>query len=155
VKNLGMIKKQKGFTLIEVILTIIIAAIAGSMLIAYVNTSMIKSSEPLGWLNAGLTLNQIMENIISDYENGGDILTLYGNVRTNSDATDCNGSSCDNDYGQYILLENKFIEFDGGGSETDEIPGATDPCEMLKVMISDPTGQKFTSLFTGSVICPP
>ena len=153
-KYLRMKKKQKGFTLIEVILTIIIAAIAGSMLMAYVNKSMVKSSQPLTWLAAGLTLNKTMENIISDYENVGNILTLYGNVGTNSDATDCNGGSCDNDYGQYNLLENKFIQF-VGGSETDEIPGTTDPCEMLKVTISDGTGQEFTSLFTGNVpVCP-
>jgi len=143
-KYLRMIKKQKGFTLIEVILTIIIAAIAGSMLVAYVNKSMIRSSQPLRWLDAGLTLNKIMENITSDYNNNPDITALSASVGGVGPQT--------NAYGTYTVVQNSYIEFDGGGNE---IADTTDPCEMLKVTISDDTGQKFTSLFTGNVpVCP-
>ena len=86
-----------------------------------------------------------MENIISDYREDAipDIATLSASVGGVGPQT--------NGYGTYTVVQNSYIEFDGGGNE---IAPTTDPCEMLKVTISDGTGQEFTSIFTGSVPFP-
>lgn len=138
-------KKQNGFTLIEIILTIVLASILGSMLVSYVGTAMIRSSEPIGWLKKTLALNMTMENITNDYNTNQDIAALYTSVGTE-------GDDKTNAYGTYRVDKNRYILFNAGAEQND----TTSPCEILKVTISDTvnTGQKFTSIFTGNVPCP-
>lgn len=138
-------KNQEGFTLIEIILTIVLASILGSMLVSYVGTAMIRSSEPIGWLKKTLALNMTMENITNDYNNTQDIAALKASVGAE-------GVDQDNDYGSYHVEENRYIEFVSENEQND----TTCPYTILKVTISDTvnTGQKFTSIFTGNVPCP-
>lgn len=138
------LKNQKGFTLIEVIITIIMASILGSVLFSYVGTAVIRSGEPIGRLRDSLALNQVMENITNDYNtNNQDIEALNGSVGDEGDDET-------NNYGNYHVEENRYIKFVSGAEQNDTVS----PCTILKVTISDNTGEKFTSLFTGSVGCP-
>jgi prepilin-type N-terminal cleavage/methylation domain-containing protein len=59
--------KQSGFTLIEIIATVVVVAILGAMIITFLSDSLIKSSDPIKWLKASSNLNKVMANITADY----------------------------------------------------------------------------------------
>ncbi len=56
-----------GFTLIEVIITIVIVAVVGAMLVTYFGTSITQSSLPIFRLNAAAKLNDVLEKISAQY----------------------------------------------------------------------------------------
>jgi prepilin-type N-terminal cleavage/methylation domain-containing protein len=58
---------QAGFTLIEYIVAMVIAAIVGAMVYTYMGTMVTKSSEPIFRLQKASNLHQVMENIVADY----------------------------------------------------------------------------------------
>lgn len=59
--------KQEGFTLIEVILSIILMGIVGALLVSYLGTSFVRSAEPLQDLDENYEMVQMVENINADY----------------------------------------------------------------------------------------
>ena len=59
--------KQAGFTLIEFIVTLVIAAIAGAMVYTFMGSMMTKSSDPIFRLQKASNLHQVMENIVADF----------------------------------------------------------------------------------------
>ena len=62
-----LIRIQGGFSLIELIVTVLLVAIFGSMIIVFFGSSIIKSSDPVTRLKQSTDLNKVMENIIADY----------------------------------------------------------------------------------------
>jgi len=60
---------QRGFTLLEVIITLVIAAIFGSMLIQFTGTSMSRSADTVERVRNGSTLVRTVEEITKDYRN--------------------------------------------------------------------------------------
>jgi prepilin-type N-terminal cleavage/methylation domain-containing protein len=58
---------QRGFTLLEVIITLVIAAIFGSMLIQFTGTSMSRSADTVERVRNGSTLVRTVEEITKDY----------------------------------------------------------------------------------------
>jgi prepilin-type N-terminal cleavage/methylation domain-containing protein len=58
---------QTGFTLIEIIVTVVIVAILSAMILTFLSNSLVKSSEPVKWLKASLSLHKTMSNITADY----------------------------------------------------------------------------------------
>ncbi|MCX6224405.1 MAG: prepilin-type N-terminal cleavage/methylation domain-containing protein [Bacteroidia bacterium] len=58
---------QTGFTLIEFIVTLVIAAITAAMVYTFMGSMVTKSSEPITRLKNASTLHLVMENIIADY----------------------------------------------------------------------------------------
>jgi prepilin-type N-terminal cleavage/methylation domain-containing protein len=58
---------QFGFTLLELIISLVIAAIAGTMLVQYVHTYMIDSTEPVLILQQDYRVIRGMENITAAY----------------------------------------------------------------------------------------
>jgi prepilin-type N-terminal cleavage/methylation domain-containing protein len=60
---------EYGFTLIEVIITLVVIAIVAAMIAVYFGTSYTQSSMPISRLMAAGKLNQIMEKITGDYNN--------------------------------------------------------------------------------------
>jgi prepilin-type N-terminal cleavage/methylation domain-containing protein len=58
---------KSGFTLIEVIITLVIIAIVAAMMTAYFGTGITQSSLPIFRLSNSAKLNQIMEKITFDY----------------------------------------------------------------------------------------
>jgi prepilin-type N-terminal cleavage/methylation domain-containing protein len=61
-------KKSGGFTLIEVIISLIIAGILGAMLVAFMGTGMMKSANPVLIAQNGAYLNRIMDKMTADYK---------------------------------------------------------------------------------------
>lgn len=64
----GILFVQKGFTLLEVIIFLVIAAIVGSMLVTHVGTSTKYSVEPVLMLNDRNGLQAGMEEINQEYK---------------------------------------------------------------------------------------
>ena len=138
--------KSSGFTLLEVIITLTVGALLMAVIIPYLGTSVTKSSEPLTNLRNTLLIYQTMENMTADYrsmqaDNSLDLVALQSGI--GSEGTDKN-----NDYGDYHILENRFILFDGSDQET----AAGGAQHILKVTIRPLTfGATFTTLFTGAL----
>jgi prepilin-type N-terminal cleavage/methylation domain-containing protein len=138
--------KSSGFTLLEVIITLTVGALLMAVIIPYLGTSVTKSSEPLANLKNTLLIYQTMENMTADYrgmqaDNSLDLVALQSGI--GGEGTDKN-----NDYGDYHVLENRFILFDGAYQET--TAGGTQ--HILKVTIRPLTfGATFTTLFTGEL----
>lgn len=65
----GLQRRKRGFTLIEVIITIVVMAILAAMMVPYFGTSLLQSSTPIFRFRTSMTLNQTMENITAEYNN--------------------------------------------------------------------------------------
>ena len=64
--------RQSGFTLLEIVVTLIVAAILGAVLVEFMGTAMTRSAEPLIAVKKTADLVGVMEHISADY----DFLTL-------------------------------------------------------------------------------
>ena len=60
-------RKNQGFTLIEVIVTFVVAAIMAAMVYTYFGSALTQSSVPISRLQQASNLHQVMENIVTDY----------------------------------------------------------------------------------------
>ncbi len=60
-------RSDRGFTLIEVIVSLIVAGILGAMLVAFMGSQMMHSGDPVILAKNGAYLNQIMEKMVADY----------------------------------------------------------------------------------------
>ncbi|PQP34192.1 hypothetical protein C6A37_09055 [Desulfobacteraceae bacterium SEEP-SAG9] len=140
------VSKQRhpnGFSLIEIIIALLVAALLGTVLIQYMSTSLIKSAEPVIMIQKGYSLNQVMESMTADYKNllltATDPLTTFKNYVEN-------GNSAENSpyYGEAYGVQTKYIAFDVGGDEKVPDPGDN---QILKVTITR-NGQSLTALCT-------
>ncbi len=61
-------KDSSGFTLIEVVVSLVVAGILGAMLVAFMNSTVVKSANPVINAKDGAYLNTIMERMYSDYK---------------------------------------------------------------------------------------
>ena len=61
-------KNQKGFTLLEIIVTLTVASVLGTIIFLYMNTSLTRSTEPVTRIQTTYSLNQIVEQITADYK---------------------------------------------------------------------------------------
>jgi prepilin-type N-terminal cleavage/methylation domain-containing protein len=136
-----MIKKttianKKGFTLIEVIITFVVAAILAALFVNFMGPSLMKGS-PIAAVRAQnhYALIQIVEEMNIDYNrlmNAGDLnvlVTLQGHIQAGN-------------FGQYTQATN-FITFNAANTEQ---LSAT-PSNILKVTISR-GDQTIVTLFT-------
>ncbi|MEA3421635.1 MAG: type II secretion system protein [Acidobacteriota bacterium] len=122
---------ERGFTFIEIIVTLIIAAILGVILIQFMGSSVSGSAENVQRIKDGFVLNQEMEKITRDYRNWlktspDDSITVFETaVNTN--------------YADIIVSgETGIIEVD---------PGNDGDVEIFQVTITDGT-QTLMALFT-------
>ena len=138
--------KASGFTLIEVIITLTVGALLMAVIVPYLGTSVTRSSEPLANLRNTLLIYRTMENMTADYRNqqaagGLDLVALQNGIGGE-------GTDQSNGYGDYHVIENRFILFDGVDQET--AAGGTQ--HILKLTIRPQTfGATFTTLFTSEL----
>lgn len=62
-----IIKRQSGFTLIEFVVSLVIAAIVAAMVYTYFGSALTQSSQPIANLAQASNLHKVMENIVADY----------------------------------------------------------------------------------------
>lgn len=134
---------QGGFSLLEIIAVIAVAAVLGAVLIQVFGESFTGSTEPVDRLKTALKLQETMENITADYENSAKTQAfLDTSLRVNIGPE---GTLQNNTYGQYRVVRNRFIKF-VGLLETDIAAG--DPRDTLMVTLGNDEGETLTGLFT-------
>lgn len=131
--------KKYGFTLIEVIIAIIVMAILGTVAVSYLGTSLTNSSLPITNIKQSCALQTVMENITADYK-----ANFMSNLSGLSAAIGSGNQS--NGYGQYTVVDNKFIQFNSSGQEIAGL--STDARPLLKVSIKNSLGEILTVLFS-------
>lgn len=132
-----------GFTLLEIVVTLTVASVLGTIIFLYMNTSLTRSTEPVARIQTTYSLNQIVEQITADYktlkDSNGDynLTTLQGNIQ--------NGNVVGNTpyYGEYTQVTG-YIKFNVGRNEE---PDSTGENRILKVAITS-NNQTTTVLFT-------
>jgi predicted phage tail protein len=139
-KIFGFHTQESGLTLLEIVVTFIIAAFLGSMLVEYMGTSLTRGGESVILIQDGFSLNGVMEKITADYENeylndNYDFNTLKSNIE--------NGNVVTNTpyYGEYTV-QTAYIIFSGGN----EAPDSSGDNNILKVTIGS-GNQALTTLF--------
>jgi len=125
-------RNERGFTFVEIIVTLIIAAILGVMLIQFMGSSVSGSAKTVDNIKKGFQLNQEMEKITRDYR---DWLITSPDDSINAFLN----NTVKQNYADIIINdETKLIEVD---------PGKDGDIEILQVTITDGT-QTLMALFT-------
>jgi prepilin-type N-terminal cleavage/methylation domain-containing protein len=138
---------QGGFTLLEIIITIVIAAIMGVFFAQFVYTGVIHSADPVRQVQNMSTATHIMEYMSADYKRLA--ATQSNFLATFKDYVD-NGNKITGRppsypyYGIYDIVYNSYVIFDG--SRKEQTAGPTEQ-NILKVTIRHGT-QTATALFT-------
>ena len=142
--NPSLLAKNQGFTLLEVVITLIVGSILGAILVQFMGTSMKNSFEPVIMVQNGNGVYEIMERLNSDYKMR--LMTSTGDPLHDFKGDVEGGSNIANTpyyFGVYTFVT-KYITFTGGAE--DAIEDATQ-LRVLKVTITH-GGQSLTALFT-------
>ena len=127
----GATRRNTGFTLIELIVTIVVAALAMAAVIPFLGDVFLRSHEPGVQLHAALELQTAMENLLAGHT--GSLGDLYNQVGPE---------------GSYLsdgvrLVEKRYVEFTGAAeSEAGAETG------LLKIRLENSLGESATRLFT-------
>jgi prepilin-type N-terminal cleavage/methylation domain-containing protein len=137
---------SRGFTLMEVIVTLVVAAILGAMLVAFTGKVVAGSAQLPFRMVKVYEMNQVMDNITADY------LSML--VQTNSDVLTVLKDKIDNKKGNYgdYTSTTKWIRYNMSGTSPVEQDGASNGSDgVLKVVITPASGGgglSHTALFT-------
>jgi prepilin-type N-terminal cleavage/methylation domain-containing protein len=134
---------QRGFTLIEVIVTIIAAAIVGVIFINYMGTAMSKSALIVNYVDSEASAEAKLEEIIADY-----VAEINKSSPTAALAT-LKGKS----YGPLVTMQ--YIRFNISGSTATEEVLTTETSNTLKVTVGwspdlNAEGRSLSTLLTTS-----
>ena len=131
---------DRGFTLLEIVITLVVASILGAVLAQYMNTALSRSTEQITFIQESFSLNRIIEEMTTDYKN---LLETDSDPLTTLETYIDNGNAEANDpyYGPYSPVTD-YILFSGGI----ETPDATEN-RILKATITK-SDQSITVLFT-------
>lgn len=135
---------HSGFTLLEVIVTLIVASILGVIFLEFMGTTVQKSYEPINMTRGSLEVSEIIEKMNADYRKrlllSPDPLAAF-----ETDVKKGNKPSTQPTqpyYGDYTV-QTDWIKF-SGGSEVDDTSGEN---RVLKVKITL-GNRSITALFT-------
>jgi prepilin-type N-terminal cleavage/methylation domain-containing protein len=137
-----VLNNKQGFTLLEVIITFIVAAILGTIFLQVMGTSMQQSYQPVSMVQDGFSVNEIMEKMNAYYRNR--LLTSTSNPLADFKSDVENGNVIANTpyFGDYTY-QTQYIKFSGGNEVAD---ASADP-RILKITITH-GGQRLSAIFT-------
>jgi prepilin-type N-terminal cleavage/methylation domain-containing protein len=121
--------RKSGFTLIEVVVAIVLSAIAMVAILPLLGSVFLASHEPLTQMNEGLALQSAMENLVAKYSTNS-LDTLH-------QAVDAEVAS----YPGPITVQKQYVEFAGGV----EAPSAAS--DLLKITLQSARGERVVRLF--------
>ena len=129
-----------GFSLLEIVVTLIVSAFLGTIFVSYLGTSLMKSAEPVVMIREGYSLGQVMESMTADYKkllitDETPLTTFKNNVENGNVPEEVPY------YGTYTV-QTGYILFSGGN----EVPDAVEN-RILKVTITY-SDQSLVALFT-------
>jgi len=121
---------SRGFTLLEIIITIVIIAIMGAMMLPLTATSLRGSAESLVLTENEVRLLQVVERMNAGYRRTFMAPSGDGNpLATFSSDVGEVGNHTSPTYGTYTLVEKRYIQFD---SDHNEVTGGTN---LLKLTL--------------------
>jgi prepilin-type N-terminal cleavage/methylation domain-containing protein len=137
-----VLNNKQGFTLLEVIITFIVAAILGTVFLQVMGTSMQQSYQPVSMVQDGFSVNEIMEKMNAYYRKR--LLTSTVNPLEDFKNDVENGNVIANTpyFGNYTY-QTQYIKFSGGI----EVPDASADPRILKITITH-GGQRLSAIFT-------
>lgn len=122
---------RTGFTLIEVVATLVLTALAFLALLPFLDQVFLRSHEPRVQLQQAMNLQSAMENLVATHTN------TLANLRTRV------GSVGDAVGDGVTVAENEYITFTGGLEG-----GSPSSNNLLKVTLRNTLGEEVTRLFT-------
>jgi len=131
-------RRSRGFTLIEVLVAIVLSAIAMAAILPMLDQVFLRSHEPRTQLDEGIALQTAMENLVVWHTNGLESLRLHI------------GAEGGSYLGVYPVQDNHYVEFSGG---TEAAAGTA--TNLLKVTLRNSLGEASTRLFTKSIRAAP
>uniref|UniRef100_B8DPT1 Prepilin-type N-terminal cleavage/methylation domain-containing protein n=1 Tax=Nitratidesulfovibrio vulgaris (strain DSM 19637 / Miyazaki F) TaxID=883 RepID=B8DPT1_NITV9 len=138
--------RRAGFTLIEIIVTVMLVALVGAMMLSVSGTALRGSAESLARATAQAQLTDIIESMTSDYRAlyataNDPITTIMGRIGT------AGSTQSNNRYttGSYTVVVNRRIRFVGTAPNFTE--QADSSGDMLRVTI-EVEGSTATTLFS-------
>ena len=147
-----IVKKDAGFTLVEVIVSLVVAGILGAMLVAFMGSTVMSSANPVVLTENGTYLTSIMEKMTSDYnfqmsraaKNNWSPSTGMSYFVANVGAEGTSQSHYTDGSHLYTVLENHKVSFTSGNpsSETTDATG-----KIYKITIQY-RGLSATAFFT-------
>jgi prepilin-type N-terminal cleavage/methylation domain-containing protein len=134
---------KSGFTLVEVIITLLVAVILGAIMMQYSGSALTQSSTPIKRLKINTALQAVADQIIGAFRQvAPSDSAAWINFQSTIGAA---GTDQNNAYGEYRVLFNDFIQFDAAGNEITDVYG-TAPEDTLKVVIAGPNDDPLTFL---------
>lgn len=124
--------RPAGFTLIEVIVAIVLSAVAMAAILPFLGNVFLQSHEPRTQLDAGLALQTAMERIVVRFATN-DLATLRAQV-----VSEVAGYP-----GPIGVTTNAYIQFDAGGQEI----AAGGSNTLLKIALQNALGETVTRIF--------
>jgi prepilin-type N-terminal cleavage/methylation domain-containing protein len=141
----GRMKNRRGFTLIEIVVSLIVASILGVILVSFMGSNVMQSANPVLLSQNGAYLNQIMENMGADYKylmaTSATPLTAF---ITNVGAEGSSQTRYADISHPYTVVHNHRISFPSGSPVTEQTDNAG---KILKVTVQYRT-LSVTALFT-------
>lgn len=136
-------QSQAGFTLIEIIATLMLVSVVGVVVFQFFGSSFIGSTTPATRLRNAFDLHQAMEEMTEEYLAMAKSDDAVSTAELVTLQTDIGGDKVYGD-GAYAVVANDFVTFDGGNVVADT-EGNND---ILMVTIRRDTGESLTTLFT-------
>jgi type II secretory pathway pseudopilin PulG len=134
---------RAGFTLVEIVITLLVAVILGGIMVQYLGGSLARSITPIKRLSADAALHAVADNIIGAFrQTAPSDSTAWSNFQADIGPA---GTDQNNAYGEYRVLVNDYIQFDASGIEQTDSYG-TAPDDILKIVIAGPGGDPLTFL---------
>ncbi len=122
---------RDAFTLIEVVATLVLTALAFLALLPFLDQVFLRSHEPRVQLQQAMNLQSAMENLVTSHTNS------LENLRTRI------GSAGSAVGGGVTVSENQYITFTGGLES-----GSPSSNNLLKVTLRNTLGEEVTRIFT-------
>jgi len=132
---------QAGFTLIEVIVSIVVGAIMGVILLSYMGTQLTQSGDPINIARSEGAAEKWMERIISDYVQEMNTPVTYAGALATIFARDYTTGIYN--MPASVTLTRTYVTYDAGGNEV----AAGGTSTNLKVTVQA-GGYSLTSILT-------
>ena len=128
------LRNEAGFTLLEIIVTILVASVLAALMVQFMNTAMIRGGDPAEAVRAEADTGALLEQIVSDYvrQINSDPENALDGLKTS--------------YGSNASVTMTYISFDSSGQAVLEEPNPTD---TLQVTIQG-GGYSTTTLLTNA-----
>ena len=125
---------QQGFTLIEVIVTVVVSAIALAAIVPLLGTVFMRSHEPIEQLRIGAELHSAMENLIA--------LQAPGTGLSVDALHNTLGAEGSPHAGSLTVVHNHYVNFTGGIETSAPVTN-----NLLKVTLGNELGERLSRLF--------